>query len=178
MQSASTSGGYTSNSTGMSISHENTRAQSPKESSCLRDFVADPDGNESANRGNSRRSVTNYFESTADYWKTVYSEDRLLPHMYRDRHTTALGWIQQLDLHPRARILEVGCGAGLITSALARSGYTVDALDSTLAMLQMTRNEASRQGVEDQIRMHFADVHALPFQAHTFDLVIALGVIP
>jgi ubiquinone/menaquinone biosynthesis C-methylase UbiE len=126
----------------------------------------------------SQRSVTDYFESTAAYWKTVYSDDRLLPHMYQDRHTRALGWIQELDLHPRARILEVGCGAGLITSALARSGYTVDALDSTLAMLQMTRQEAAHQGVEDQIRVHSADVHALPFQAHTFDLVIALGVIP
>src|SRR5262245_15843642 len=129
-------------------------------------------------RAASQRSVTDYFESTAAYWRTVYSDRRLLPAIYRDRHNTALGWIEGLDLHPGARVLEVGCGAGLITVALARNGYTVDALDSTLAMLQMTRSDAAHHRVLDRVRLHAADAHALPFQAHTFDLVVALGVIP
>jgi ubiquinone/menaquinone biosynthesis C-methylase UbiE len=126
----------------------------------------------------SQPNVTEYFESSAAYWRDVYFDDRLMPTIYQDRHNTVLGWIQELALPPRARILEVGCGAGLITSALARSGYLVDALDSTDAMRQMTRNDAVRQGVQDRIRLHAADVHALPFRAHTFDLVMAVGVIP
>ena len=65
-----------------------------------------------------------------------------------------------------------------MTVALARNGYTVDALDPTDAMLQMTRNGAAHQSVRDRVRLHSADVHALPFQAHTFDVVIAIGVIP
>src|SRR6266850_831283 len=119
-----------------------------------------------------------YFESSAPYWQKVYSGDGLLPVIYRDRHNTSLGWIGELGLHADARILEVGCGAGLITVALARNGHTIDALDSTMAMLQMTRKDAVDQGVQDQIRLHTADVHALPFDAQTFDLVIAIGVIP
>jgi ubiquinone/menaquinone biosynthesis C-methylase UbiE len=126
----------------------------------------------------SQQCVTDFFESTAPYWRTVYSDDRLLPTIYQDRHSTALGWVQDLDLRPNSRILEVGCGAGLLTVALARSGYTVDALDATDAMLQMTRNAAARRCVQDRVRIHAADVHALPFQPHTFDLVIAIGVIP
>jgi 2-polyprenyl-3-methyl-5-hydroxy-6-metoxy-1,4-benzoquinol methylase len=126
----------------------------------------------------SQQHVTDFFESTAVYWKSVYSGDRLLPAIYQDRHRTALGWVRDLDLRPNARILEVGCGAGLLTLALARNGHTVDALDSTEAMRRMTRNGAVRQGVQSRIRIHAADVHALPFQAHAFDLVIAIGVIP
>jgi ubiquinone/menaquinone biosynthesis C-methylase UbiE len=126
----------------------------------------------------SQRHVSDYFESTAAYWTTIYSDDRLLSTIYQDRHNTALGWIEDLNLVPSARILEVGCGAGLVTSALARNGYTVDALDSTMAMLQMTRNHGARHAVQNRIRTYSADVHALPFQPQTFDLVIAIGVIP
>jgi ubiquinone/menaquinone biosynthesis C-methylase UbiE len=126
----------------------------------------------------SRQFVTEYFESNAAYWKTVYSGHQLLPAIYQDRHNTALGWIQDLGLRPNARILEVGCGAGLLTVALARNGYFVDAVDATDAMLQMTRKSAADRGVQDRIRLHAADVHALPFRTQTFDLVIAIGVIP
>ena len=119
-----------------------------------------------------------YFESAATYWKKIYSGDRLLPAIYRDRHNTALRWVCRLDLPSHARILEVGCGAGLITVALARNGHTVDAMDSTAAMLEVTRKGAAHRGVEDRIRLHLADAHALPFDAQTFDLVIAIGVIP
>src|SRR5689334_8924915 len=97
----------------------------------------------------SQQHVSDYFESTAACWKALYSDDRLLPTIYQDRHNTALGWIQDLNLDPGARILEIGCGAGLLTSALARNGYSVDALDSTMAMLQLTRRDAARHAVQD-----------------------------
>ncbi len=126
----------------------------------------------------SQQRVTGFFQSTAAYWKAVYADDSLLPTIYQDRHAAVLGWLRDLDLRSNARILEVGCGAGLVTLALARNGYTVDALDPTPAMLEMTRAGAIHDGVHERIRLHTADVHALPFQAHTFDLVVAIGVIP
>ena len=58
--------------------------------------------------------VTDFFASTATYWQSVYADDTLVSTIYQDRHSTALGWVQDLDLRPNARILEVGCGAGLL----------------------------------------------------------------
>jgi len=123
--------------------------------------------------------VNAYFESSAEYWKEIYSDDKLLlPTIYQERHNTTLDWIWNLGLPTVSRILEVGCGAGLVTINLAQSGHTVDAMDSTAAMLQIARSGALHQGVRERIRLHLADVHALPFETQTFDLVIAIGVIP
>jgi ubiquinone/menaquinone biosynthesis C-methylase UbiE len=127
---------------------------------------------------NPQQEVNEYFEASSAYWQNIYSEKELLPRIYQDRHITTLAWIRRLGLCKEARILEVGCGAGLTSVALARDGYTVDAMDSTLAMLHITRQSACVQGVENRIRLHLADLHALPFEARTFDLVIAIGVIP
>ena len=125
-----------------------------------------------------QQKVNEYFESSSEYWKNIYFDNTLLPTFYQDRHNATLSWISQLRLPSDARILEAGCGAGLLTIALARDGYRVDTLDSTATMLQMTRKEAQNQGVQDRVRLHAADVHALAFAPGMFDLVIAIGVIP
>jgi ubiquinone/menaquinone biosynthesis C-methylase UbiE len=127
---------------------------------------------------NSQQKVNDYFESSRVDWERIYFENRLLPTIYQDRHNTAFRWVSELGLRTDARILEIGCGAGLLSIALARSGHTVDAMDATAAMLSMTRKNALDRSVQNQIRLHLADVHALPFEAQTFDLVIAVGVIP
>jgi 2-polyprenyl-3-methyl-5-hydroxy-6-metoxy-1,4-benzoquinol methylase len=129
-------------------------------------------------RADPKQKVDAYFETSTEYWKRVYSDDGLLPRIYQDRHNTALGLIWKLGLPKCARILEVGCGAGLISVALARNGYTVHAMDSTTAMLQMAWKETVDRGVQDAIRLSTADAHTLPFGAQTFDLVIAIGVVP
>jgi ubiquinone/menaquinone biosynthesis C-methylase UbiE len=128
--------------------------------------------------GNLQQEVNEYFESSSEYWNNIYCEQELLPRIYQDRHHTALAWIRKLGLRKDARILEVGCGAGRTSVALAKDGYTVDAMDSTMTMLQITSRSARYERVEDRIRLHLADVHALPFESRTFDLVIAIGVIP
>jgi ubiquinone/menaquinone biosynthesis C-methylase UbiE len=127
---------------------------------------------------NAQQEVNDYFESSSLYWKKIYSDDRLLPTIYQDRHNTALRWVTKLGLHANARILDAGCGAGLTTIAMASRGYRVDAIDATTSMIQIARRDVLARGVQDRVRLHFADVHALPFKAETFDLVIAIGLIP
>jgi ubiquinone/menaquinone biosynthesis C-methylase UbiE len=127
---------------------------------------------------NLQREVNEYFESSSAYWQNIYAEKELLSRIYQDRHNTTLGWIRRLGLRKEARILEVGCGAGLMSVELAVDGYTIDAMDSTSSMLHNTQKNARVQGVKNRIRLHLADVHALPFEASTFDLVIAIGVLP
>src|SRR5436190_22886710 len=125
-----------------------------------------------------QQGVISYFESSATYWKNVYARGHLTSTIYRARHNTTLRWVSKLGLPAAASVLDIGCGAGLISVARSRKGYTVDAMDAAAAMLDMTRAHAIRQGVHDRVRLHLGDVHALQFCDNTFDLVIAIGVIP
>jgi ubiquinone/menaquinone biosynthesis C-methylase UbiE len=127
---------------------------------------------------NPQQGVINYFESSATYWKSVYASGQLTSAIYRARHNTALRWVRKIGLPVGARVLDIGCGAGLVTVALSRQGHSVDAMDAASAMLEMTRTHAVRHRVGDRVRLHLGDVHSLNFAANTFDIVIALGVLP
>jgi len=80
-------------------------------------------------------------------------------------------WIDDQDLHPGNRVLEVGCATGLLASYLAGSGYSVIGLDSSADMI-------ARAG-RDHPQLEFAvgDATSLPYNDNAFDAVVAASVI-
>ncbi len=79
----------------------------------------------------------------------------------------------QLDLPPRARILELGCGPGLLwTENLERipEGWTVTLTDASAGMV---REAEGRLGADRRLRFLVADAQELPFRDETFDAVLA-----
>lgn len=125
-----------------------------------------------------QEQVNAYFQSSSEYWKRIYETRALTPLIYQTRQASVLDWISELRLPPSARILEIGCGAGVLTTELARAGFRIEAVDAAPAMLQLTQQNAIKNGVADRVALSLADVHALSFPKTTFDLVLAIGVIP
>jgi len=126
-----------------------------------------------------QKKVNAYFESTASYWKAIYDKDRRLrPTIYRQRQASVLSLVDGLAPRPGSRVLEVGCGAGLMTAALAERGCRVTAMDSSPTMVEMTRDHAATVGMGDRVTARMGDVHALDFPDRHFDLVMAVGLIP
>jgi ubiquinone/menaquinone biosynthesis C-methylase UbiE len=123
-------------------------------------------------------SVNGFFAVMASHWERIYEETTLGACIYQDRKATALEWIEQLMLPCTARLLEVGCGAGVATVALARRGFLVTAVDPVAAMIDLTHKRVVEAGFGDRVRTISADVRQLPMVADTFDLVFALGVLP
>lgn len=126
----------------------------------------------------SQRGVDLHFESAAPYWERIYDGVTLDGCIYQDRMAMALGWIEQLHLPATAHLLEIGCGAGFATAALAMRGYRVDAVDSVDAMLHLTSERVAKTGTAGRVRIVRADVRHLPMPNNSFDLVFALGVLP
>jgi SAM-dependent methyltransferase len=71
---------------------------------------------------------------------------------------------------PPARILDIGCGAGRVTVALAPCGYAVDGVDITAAMVQAANSLAALKGVRGAFVQ--ADLCALPVAACTYDIAL------
>jgi 2-polyprenyl-3-methyl-5-hydroxy-6-metoxy-1,4-benzoquinol methylase len=118
------------------------------------------------------------FGAEARFWNELYSADDVLGAIHRYRNALAHRWIEELDEPAAASILEVGCGAGLLSVELARRGLDVEATDPVEAMLEQARQRAAGQEMPGRVRFSLADVHALGFADETFQLIVVLGVLP
>lgn len=76
------------------------------------------------------------------------------------------------QLHPD-RALDLGCGAGHVSFALARGGARrVTAYDPATEMLQVIAQAAATRGLEQMIDTCVGAAEVLPFETNTFDLVV------
>jgi len=98
--------------------------------------------------------------------------------VYLERHAAALAWIDGLRLPAGAAVLEVGCGAGFLTVALAGRGYRVDAVDASEAMVESTRARIAAAGFGRVATARSEDVHALSARDGAYAAIVALGVLP
>lgn len=122
--------------------------------------------------------VKAYFQDQSWYWKEIYDGGGVQAEVYRTRQATVLSWIDELALPAGSRVLEIGCGAGLLSVILAQRGLRVQAIDAAEAMVESTRRHAEEAGVGELLSVDLGDAHALTFADDTFDLVVALGLLP
>jgi len=119
-----------------------------------------------------------HFREQSPLWGAIYERLGIFETIHQERLRLTLALVDGLCLSRNTRVLEVGCGAGLATVALARRTLTVDAIDPVPAMTQATRMRVAAACVETRVAVEEGDVHALPFPDDTFALVVALGVLP
>lgn len=122
--------------------------------------------------------VNDYFQFASSRWKEVYVTDGVFAEIIQDRHRAVLAWVDSLNLAPTSRVLEVGCGAGYMSVALAQRGFYVQAIDSLEAMVELTRQNAVESETTDLVSAEVGDIYCLGFRDEAFDLVIAIGVFP
>jgi SAM-dependent methyltransferase len=82
--------------------------------------------------------------------------------------------IELLRIQPGDRVLDVGCGPGILSVRAAPSvapGGSVTGLDVAEGMLAVAREKAAEQGVGDAVTFELGDMHKLPFPDASFDAV-------
>ena len=89
-------------------------------------------------------------------------------------------YLDLLAIEEGERVLDVGCGSGAVTRAIARrvgdDGRAVG-FDSSAALLGLARQYAAEAGVAKRIEWQAGDCRALPFIDGSFDAVLAATVL-
>lgn len=125
-----------------------------------------------------QKLVDEFFTTNATFWRDKYKEKDIQAIIYQQRQAAALSYVDRLGLSKSAHVLEIGCGAGFMTTALAKRGFAVEAIDHVQAMIDLTQEHARRERVENRVSAHIGDVNELSYGDQFFDLIVALGVFP
>ena len=81
-----------------------------------------------------------------------------------------------LSRAPRARALDIGCGAGRNAIPLAMSGWRVVGLDLSWPMITAAAARVRDEGLGDRLHLLLGPMDALAVRSRSVDLVIAHGI--
>ncbi len=78
--------------------------------------------------------------------------------------------LERLSLPPRAKVLELGCGSGPLSCALAERGFQVEGIDISATAIEMGQEQAQRRGLSIHFRV--ADLCRDFLKREGYDLII------
>jgi SAM-dependent methyltransferase len=89
--------------------------------------------------------------------------------------------LDQLNLRGDERILDIGCGRGAVLLMAAQHLTTGRAVgidlwirgDQSGNAMDATLKNAAAEGVAERVELHTADMTALPFDDHSFDVIVS-----
>lgn len=117
------------------------------------------------------------FSERSSYWDSIYGDGSVRGEVYTARQSRVVGWVLELAASG-ASVIEIGTGAGHLAVDLATRGFDVLAVDSSEGMLERARNNAAQAGLDDRVRTLRADAVAIPVADDSFDVAVAVGVLP
>jgi ubiquinone/menaquinone biosynthesis C-methylase UbiE len=85
-------------------------------------------------------------------------------------------YLKVMDLPRTAAVLDLGCGTGVVTRAIAaRDGFagTVTGVDQSPEFIAAAERLAADEGLGDRVELVVGDAHALDFPAASFDVAVA-----
>jgi ubiquinone/menaquinone biosynthesis C-methylase UbiE len=85
-------------------------------------------------------------------------------------------YLKLIDLPHTAAVLDLGCGTGVVTRAIAaRAGFAgaVTGVDQSPEFIAAAQRLAADEGVGDRVEFALGDAHELDFPAATFDAAVA-----
>jgi 2-polyprenyl-6-hydroxyphenyl methylase/3-demethylubiquinone-9 3-methyltransferase len=118
----------------------------------------------------SSKAINNdFYEELADQWYTASDHPIAL---LRAENAVRIPWILG-EIGENKTVLDIGCGAGILTNALAEKGHTVSGIDLSESSLKV----AEARDATKKVDYRAANAYSLPYPNQTFDVVCAMDVL-
>lgn len=120
------------------------------------------------------RGTIGYFDEAAAGWTDKY----LRPGHFRARLETVLSWLPSAT--PSARVLDYGCGSGVMTQVLLEQGFYVTGVDVSPGMLEAAGNHLSQklpETLKGNYRLQLAENGLPTVPEEPYDGILCLGVL-
>jgi 2-polyprenyl-6-hydroxyphenyl methylase / 3-demethylubiquinone-9 3-methyltransferase len=112
------------------------------------------------------------FGELAHRWWDPHGEFRPL----HDLNPLRLGWIDGLARLAGKKVIDVGCGGGILSEAMARLGATVTGIDLSEKPLKVAQLHLLESGVAVDYQLSSAEEHSV-LHANKFDVVTCMELL-
>jgi len=118
-------------------------------------------------------SIKNFYSDYSDkiLQKRFNSPYALRRYVHLKQYEAFLGYVE-----PGMRVLDAGCGEGVLSVMLAQRGAIVTGCDLSIPNIENARHHSKEVGV-DNIEFLVADLENIPFADSSFDLVVSSHVL-
>ena len=110
-----------------------------------------------------------FYDQLNEDWYTASNHPIAL---LRAENALRVPWIIS-EIGSSKTVLDIGCGAGILTNALAQKGHTVHGIDLSEPSLKI----ASKYDTTGTVSYQKANAYSLPYPDQTFDVVCAMDVL-
>jgi ubiquinone/menaquinone biosynthesis C-methylase UbiE len=128
----------------------------------------------------SKQKISEYFSERTKYWSLVYDGSKSIRnrqgHTIVRRQEVVLSLLNEYAGTSTLKVVDVGCGTGVILEAVAECGHRVFGVDMSSGMLSKVRERIRRMN-HGRISCFQGDIEALPFGKNSFDALLGIGVI-
>jgi 2-polyprenyl-6-hydroxyphenyl methylase/3-demethylubiquinone-9 3-methyltransferase len=110
-----------------------------------------------------------FYEDLEEGWYTASDHPIAL---LRAENAVRIPWILG-EIGENKTVLDIGCGAGMLTNAFSKEGHTVHGIDLSPSSLEVAIKHDETKKVSYQV----ANAYAIPYEKETFDVVCAMDVL-
>ncbi len=128
-----------------------------------------------------KQQLRRYFDGIGfERWAAIYGQGHLssVRRSIREGHTNMLvqaeAWLDEQTFAADARALDAGCGTGLFSTALARRGFAVTAIDIAPQMVNAAVTQAEQADVREHINFVTGDLETIRGE---YDVVACFDVL-